>query len=281
MKKPITIHFHLRSFLLMNQFSRLTLSVFIFLVPLSAINVIVTIPPQKTFVEKIGGDKVKVMAMIDASSNPHIYTPKPSQMRALSKAEIYFEIGIEDFENKWRKKFLSQNKTLDFVDMGKGVAFITGEFHHHHEEQNHENHQGEEHHDEHGEDEKHGHKEEGHHKEDEHKEHNDHHDEHAEEADGHAKDPHIWLSPVNIRVMADNIYQTLVASDPSNKAYFKRNHKRFLKEIDQTDKTDKKAIKRGKKRDTIFGISPLLGLLCQHLSSQTTSHRGRGKIAQA
>ena len=52
--------------------------------------VFVSIPPQKYFVEKIGGNRVNVSIMVTPGSNPHNYEPKPNQMTALSKAKIYF-----------------------------------------------------------------------------------------------------------------------------------------------------------------------------------------------
>ena len=71
-------------------------------------NIVVSILPQKTFVEKIGGNKVKVTNMVRPGSDPHSYEPRPSQMKDISNASIYFPIGLE-FENTWLDKFASQN----------------------------------------------------------------------------------------------------------------------------------------------------------------------------
>ena len=87
------------------------------------INVVVSILPQQTFVEKIGGDKVHVTTMVKPGSDPHTYAPKPSQMLALSKADVYFPIKIE-FENAWLEKFIYHNQTMKVSDMTKGVKFI-------------------------------------------------------------------------------------------------------------------------------------------------------------
>jgi zinc transport system substrate-binding protein len=95
-------------------------------------NVVVSILPQQTFVEKIGGDKVTVTTMVKPGSDPHTYEPKPSQMKAISNANIYFPIGFE-FENTWRDKFASQNKDIKFVEMTKGIELLEmGKHHHHH-----------------------------------------------------------------------------------------------------------------------------------------------------
>lgn len=94
-------------------------------------NIVVSILPQKTFVEKIGGDKVKVNAMVKPGADPHTYEPKASQMRNISKADIYFPIGIE-FENAWLEKFKNQNKKMKIIHMTKGINYISMPKHNHH-----------------------------------------------------------------------------------------------------------------------------------------------------
>ena len=92
------------------------------------VNVMVSILPQQTFVEKIGGDKVNVTTMVNPGSNPHAYEPKSSQMIALSKADVYFAIKVE-FENAWLDKFKEQNKQMKFVSMTKGIEFLKMQAH--------------------------------------------------------------------------------------------------------------------------------------------------------
>ncbi len=112
-------------------------------------NIIVSIVPQKTFVEKIAKEKAKVTVMVQPGSSPHSYEPKVSQMVALSDADIYFSIGI-DFEDAWLDKFRSQNKDLKFVDMGADVKRIKKQTSKHahdhgHEHGNSHNHAGDPH----------------------------------------------------------------------------------------------------------------------------------------
>lgn len=100
-------------------------------------NVVVSILPQQTFVEKIGGNKVNVSTMVRPGSEPHSYEPKPSQMIKISKADIYFPIGLE-FENTWLAKFANQNENMKFVEMAKGIELIDMKTHHHHHGAKHE-----------------------------------------------------------------------------------------------------------------------------------------------
>jgi len=92
--------------------------------------VVVSILPQKTFVQKIAKDMVDVTLMVAPGSSPHSYEPKASQMVALSQADIYFSVGVE-FEHAWLQKFQSQNKNLKFVDMAQGITKIEMQEHHH------------------------------------------------------------------------------------------------------------------------------------------------------
>lgn len=97
-----------------------------------------SILPQKYFIEKIGGDKVNVHAMVQPGFSPHTYEPKISQMKQLSSSKIYFFIGVS-FEHVWLDKFKAANTNLMMVDMTKGIEKISMEEHEHeHEENTHE-----------------------------------------------------------------------------------------------------------------------------------------------
>lgn len=49
---------------------------------------------------------------------------------------------------------------------------------------------------------------------------------------GHPEaDPHVWTSVPNVRVIARNMYDAVVALDPKNEAYYKENYRRFDREL--------------------------------------------------
>ena len=58
------------------------------------INVVVSIVPQQTFVEAVGGDLVDVTLMIPAGSSPATYEPSVQEMQNLAEADVYFAIGV-------------------------------------------------------------------------------------------------------------------------------------------------------------------------------------------
>ncbi|MEA2047009.1 MAG: zinc ABC transporter substrate-binding protein [Campylobacterota bacterium] len=87
------------------------------------INAIVSILPQKTFVQAIGGDKVDVALMVQPGNSPHTYEPKPSQMIEITKADLYFAIDVE-FENVWLPKFQSLNQKMKVIDLADNIHKI-------------------------------------------------------------------------------------------------------------------------------------------------------------
>ncbi|MCF3608051.1 zinc ABC transporter substrate-binding protein [Planktothrix agardhii 1033] len=60
----------------------------------NAVDITVSIMPQKYFVEKIGGKNVKVNVMIPPGVDLHNYEPKPQQLQSLNDAKAYITTGI-------------------------------------------------------------------------------------------------------------------------------------------------------------------------------------------
>jgi len=89
----------------------------------SNINAVVSILPQQTFVQAIGGDKVNVSLMVLPGNSPHTYEPKPSQMIDITKAHLYFAIDVE-FEDVWLPKFKNLNNNMHIIDLADGISKI-------------------------------------------------------------------------------------------------------------------------------------------------------------
>jgi len=105
----------------------------------SNINTIVSILPEQTFVKAIGGDKVNISVMVLPGNSPHTYEPKPSQMKDVAKAALYFAIGVE-FEDVWLNKFKNLNKRMQVIDLSAGIEKLSITAHH--DEEHSEKHQG-------------------------------------------------------------------------------------------------------------------------------------------
>jgi len=82
--------------------------------------VFVSIAPQAFFVEKIGGDRVKVDVLVQPGQSPHTYAPTPRQMGRLAEARVYFRIGVA-FENAFIPKIGNSLPNLVIVDTRQGI----------------------------------------------------------------------------------------------------------------------------------------------------------------
>ena len=87
---------------------------------LATVHAVVSIIPQSTILHAIGGNKVDITLMVQAGDSPHSYEPKPSQMIAVSKADLYLAIDVE-FEHVWLPKFQSLNSKMLLVDITEDI----------------------------------------------------------------------------------------------------------------------------------------------------------------
>lgn len=172
------------------------------------INVVVSISPQKYFVEQIGGEYVEVSVLLPPGASPHSFEPRPSQMVELGNAQLYMAIGVE-YEKALLPKIKPMHPGLRIIHTDSGISKISMVPHSHDHDQHHGESHGHDHNNSHNHEHKHGH---GHH----------HHE-------GH--DPHVWLSPDTVQVMAGNIYQALAEFLPEKSGYFQENYINFKREI--------------------------------------------------
>lgn len=83
--------------------------------------VFVSILPQKFFVTQLVGDRMRVEVMVRPGQSPDSYDPTPRQLSLLSKAKIYFRIGVP-FENAWMDRIQQNNPNLKIVDTRKAIV---------------------------------------------------------------------------------------------------------------------------------------------------------------
>jgi zinc transport system substrate-binding protein len=121
-------------------------------------------------------------------------------MAALSKARVYFAIGVP-FERTWLKKIAAANPNMKVAHTDRGIKKLPMAVHGHHRH-------GEQSHDE------------------------------KEEDDGgaepHARgiyDPHIWLSPPLVILQARSILRDLQEVDPTHRDVYAGNYRAFISEV--------------------------------------------------
>lgn len=82
--------------------------------------VMVSIPPQEYFVERLAGGRVEVEAALPPGASPATYEPGPAEMRQVAEAELYLSIGVP-FESAWLPRLESANPDLPVVATHRGV----------------------------------------------------------------------------------------------------------------------------------------------------------------
>lgn len=94
------------------------LLIMLFVAPLFALNISVTILPQKGVVKAIGGDKVNVNVMVPPGNSPATYAPDFKKLKALKNSQIYFTIGVP-FDKKYIEKIKEINPQIKIIDFGE------------------------------------------------------------------------------------------------------------------------------------------------------------------
>ena len=164
------------------------------------LRIVVSVVPLKTFVERIGGDRVHVDVMVPPGHSPATYDPSPRQVAALAEADLYVRVGVP-FETAWMRRFQGANPTLSVLDLRDGITLRPMPTHHH----------------------------EGHGKLA---------DQTAPTeagGTGDAMDSHIWTSPRLVRAMSRNIAERLTALDPTHAADYAANQRAFDAELAALD----------------------------------------------
>ncbi len=64
-------------------------------------------------------------------------------------------------------------------------------------------------------------------------------------------DPHVWLSPKNVMIMAENIRDALILKDPAHSARYQENAEKYIKELTDLDANIKEKLS-GKKNRVIM-----------------------------
>ena len=227
------------------------LSLFAIFSPAKAdIKVVASIKPIHSLASYLMDGVGKPDLIVDGYASPHGFAMKPSHAKMLQNADLIFWVG-EDLESFLEKPLKSIAKKAEKIELMEIKGLNKLEFRERNIFEGHDDHG----HDEHKEDEhkEHGHKEDKHdehghddHKEDEHKEHGhkeDKHDDHHEHAHGE-HDPHIWLDPMNAKVILKEMAEHLIENDQENASTYKANLKKALKDLDKLTKKVKSELNK-------------------------------------
>ena len=162
--------------------------------------VITSIYPVADMVQQVGGDHVDVTFVLPAGASPHTFEPKPSLVKKVSSARIFFRIGAGlEF---WAEKFIAlAGSSLTTIVLSEGVSLIhtTG---HHHENKAGDPHTGSG----------------------------------ISNHESSVANPHIWLDPAIAKSMVNKITAVLCEVDHQHLTYYKQRGQNYLNDIDKLDR---------------------------------------------
>jgi len=199
------------------------LSLLVIFTPANAdVKVVTSIKPIHSLASYLMDGVGKPDLIVDGYASPHGFALKPSHAKMLQNADLIFWVG-EDLENFLEKPLKSIAKKAEKIELMEIKGLKKLEFRERNIFEGHDDHG----HDEHKE---HGHKEE---------KHDDHH-EHA-----HAEhDPHIWLDPMNAKVILSEMAEHLIEKDQENASKYKANLKNAHKDLDKLTKKVKSELNK-------------------------------------
>ena len=190
------------------------LSILTFFTPANAeIKVVASIKPIHSLASYLMDGIGKPDLIVDGYASPHGFAMKPSHAKMLQNADLIFWVG-EDLESFLEKPLSSIAKKAEKIELMEVKGLQVLKFRERNIFDDHDDHDD------------HGHK-----KKDDHDDHDDH-DGHEGHAHGEF-DPHIWLDPINAKVILNEMVEHLIENDPKNEAKYKSNLAKALQEIDK------------------------------------------------
>ena len=208
------------------------------------IKVVTSIKPIHSLVSYIMEGVGSPDLIVDGYNSPHGFSLKPSHAKMLQEADIVIYVG-EGLEEFLEKPLASLAQNAVKFELLKQSGMKKLKFRERNIFEGHDDH------DDHG----HGKK-----KKDDHDDHDDHdhdkkakkedHDDHGHDDHGHGHgefDPHIWLDPMNAKIIIKKVTNQLSKLDKDNSSTYKSNSKKALKEIDNLIKQVKSDISKDAK----------------------------------
>ena len=184
------------------------------------VKVVASIKPIHSLASYLMDGVNKPGLIVDGYASPHGFALKPSHAKMLQDADLIFWVG-EDLENFLEKPLGSIAKKAEKIELLNIKGLNKLKFRERNIFDGHDDH---------------GHKEDGH--DDGQKE--DCHDDHGHEGHAHGEyDPHIWLDPMNAKVILKEMAEHLIENDQKNASKYKDNLNKALKDLDKLNKNIK------------------------------------------
>ncbi|UCG32926.1 MAG: zinc ABC transporter substrate-binding protein [Phycisphaerales bacterium] len=207
--------------------------------------VFVSILPQKYFVERVGGERVRVEVLVGPGQSPVTYAPPPRQLARLAEADVYFRVGVP-FEQQLADKIERTFRDLKVVDTQQGITRRSLPEHGH--QADHAHGEGAEPDDR-----------------------NLDHDHDQEE-----KDPHVWLDPELVKLQTRVVCDALKKIDPDHADEYETNLALFHGELDALRNEIAEALAPLKGRE-FFVFHPAYGYFAERFGLEQVAVETGGK----
>lgn len=203
-----------------------------------------SIVPVRTFIERVGGDRVQAHALVPPGMSPHSYEPTAKQMVQLAEADVFFRVGAP-FEETLLPRLRKTIPGLKIVDLRRGLDLIEMPDTHDHDAHDHDDHDAHDH---------------GH---------------------DHAVDPHVWMDPLAVRTMAETIAVTLSELDTTaDGSVYRNNLDAFQHELDAVHSQLAKTLGPYRGR-TLLVFHPAFGYFCRRYDLKQQAIEVEGKQPSA
>jgi len=205
------------------------LSLVSFITPVNAdVKVVTSIKPLHSLASYLMDGVGKPDLIVDGYASPHGFSMKPSHAKMLQNADLIFWVG-EGMENFLEKPLNSIAKKAEKIELmeTKGLQVLKFRERNIFDEHDHDDH------DDHAkkEDDHDDHDHDDHGKKEEHDDHDDH------EGHNHGEyDAHIWLDPINAKVILFEMSKHLIELDAKNESVYRDNLSKAYNEIDKLTK---------------------------------------------
>ena len=195
------------------------------------IKVVTSIKPIHSLASYLMDGVGKPDLIVDGFNSPHGFSMKPSHAKMLQNADLIFWIGedLESFLEKPLNSIAKKAEKIELIEI-KGLNVLKFRERNIFDEHDHDDHAKKE--DAHDDNDDHAKKEDAHDDHDDHAKKEDDRDDH--EGHGHGEyDPHVWLDPINAKVILKEMTEHLIENDSKNASTYKSNLDKALKDIDK------------------------------------------------
>ena len=161
----------------------------------SPLKVVVTMSILADFAAEVGGERVKIVSLVGAGQDVHVYSPTSSDAKAVSAADVFVTNGL-GLEGWVDRLALAKRPSLVRLTASDSISFISAK------PEPAESAAG---------------------------------PDSSHRAKSDSGDPHAWQDVTNAKIYATNIKDGLVSRDPEGLSYYEARLKDYLRRLDMLD----------------------------------------------